>query len=97
MQGLAGVNKVQNAVCLQVATLCLQAGQIAGGVEKTAAGFLHNHGRGIAIFVGQFVEENHFGAFGVDGQALSYKVEPVCPDRRCRSSLRQYAVRAGRH
>ena len=73
MQGLAGVNKVQNAVCLQGADSVSEASQIAGGVEKTAAGLLHNHGRGIAIFVGQFVEEHHFGAFGVDGQALLYQ------------------------
>ena len=73
MQGLASINKIQNSVCLQCADSVSEASQIAGGVEKTAAGLLHNHGRGIAIFVGQFVEEHHFGAFGVDGQALLHQ------------------------
>ena len=74
VQGLTLVDKVEYAVSVKCAGAVAQCGQVGGGVQVAAVGFLHDDGQRVAFLVLVFVHEDALGALVFTEQALAGQV-----------------------
>ncbi|GIX30518.1 MAG: hypothetical protein KatS3mg124_0990 [Porticoccaceae bacterium] len=62
VEGLAGVDEIEDALGAQLADPVAHGRQIGGGVEVASVRLLDDHRAGPSLPVGQFFEEHHLGA-----------------------------------
>lgn len=97
MQGLALVNKIENAVGAELLRAVAQGGQVAGGVQIAAVGLLYDHGQRLAFLVLEFIQEYAAGALAFCQQAGLVELGNHIGQVRVVGAFAAHIVRAQAH